>query len=273
MTRHAERVRRLAPAAGLCVLAFALYAAGVPGNPPGFHIDESSVAYNARLITQSGRDEYGEEWPLHFRALGDYKSPTYIYLLAAVFRAAGPSVAAARYLSAALGVLAALALGLLGARLTGSRAAGLLTFLTALLTPWLFELSRVVVEVAAYPLAVALLLVATRRAADRATAWGIFDAALVAGSLALVTYTYSTGRLTGPLLALGLVFLATTRARLRSLLTTWALYGLTLVPLLVYHLRNPEALTRRFGHLTYVTPESGYAEVAWEFVKRFAASL
>ena len=89
MTRHAERVRRLAPAAGLCVLAFVLYAAGVPDNPPGFHIDESSVAYNAHLITQSGRDEYGEEWPLHFRALGDYKSPTYIYLLAAVFRLGG----------------------------------------------------------------------------------------------------------------------------------------------------------------------------------------
>src|SRR5215218_1583506 len=114
MTRHAERVRRLAPAAGLCVLAFALYALGAPENPPGFHIDESSVAYNAHLITQSGRDEYGEEWPL-------------------LFRAAGPSVAAARYLSAALGVLAALALGLLGARLPVSRAAGMLTFLTALL--------------------------------------------------------------------------------------------------------------------------------------------
>src|SRR5215211_9122320 len=213
MTRHAERVRRLAPAAGLCVLAFALYAAGVPDNPPGFHIDESSVAYNAHLITQSGRDEYGEEWPLHFRALGDYKSPTYIYLLAAVFRVTGPSVAAARYLSAALGVLAALALGLLGARVTGRRAAGLLTFLTALLTPWLFELSRVVVEVAAFPLAVALLLSASWRA-SRKGAWGLFDAALIAAALALVTYTYSTGRLFGPLLALGLSLFATTRARL-----------------------------------------------------------
>src|SRR5215216_2198984 len=224
MTWHAERVRRLAPAAGLCVLSFALYAAGVPDNPPGFHIDESSVAYNAHLTTQSGRDEYGEEWPLHFRALGDYKSPTYIYLLAAVFRVAGPGVAAARYLSAALGVLAALALGLLGARATGRGGAGLLTLLTALLTPWLFELSRVVVEVAAYPLAVALFLLAARRAASR-DAWGFADSALVAAALALVTYTYSTGRLYGPLLALGLALLATSRRRVVSLLTAWALYG------------------------------------------------
>src|SRR5215204_4276323 len=183
--------KTLLPAAAVCVLAFALYAAGVPENPPGFYIDESSIAYNAHTISESGRDEHGEAWPLYFRAFGDYKNPTYVYLLAAVFKVSGPSVAAARYLSATLGVLAAFALGLLGARVTGSRAAGLLTFLTALLTPWLFELSRVVVEVAAYPLAVALFLLATRRAAGR-DAWGVADSALVAATLALVTYTYST---------------------------------------------------------------------------------
>jgi hypothetical protein len=184
----------------------------------------------------------------------------------------GPGVAAARYLSATLGVLAALALGLLGLRLTGSRGAGLLTLLAALLTPWLFELSRVVVEVAAYPLAVALFLLATRRAAGR-EAWGLADSAGVAASLALVTYTYSTGRLTGPLLALGLALLVTSRRRVRPLLTTWLLYGLALAPLYVYHRRNPEALTKRFTFLTYVTPESGYAEDAWEFVKHFAGNL
>jgi 4-amino-4-deoxy-L-arabinose transferase-like glycosyltransferase len=266
---------RILPSALWVVLAaagLAFYAWGAPLNPPGFFIDESSVAYNAHTMSETGRDEHGAEWPLYFRAFGDYKNPTYVYLLAAVFRVTGPSIAAARYLSAALGVLAALALGLLGARVTGSRAAGLLTFLTALLTPWLFELSRVVVEVAAYPLAVTLFLLATRRASRR-DAWGVVDSAFVAASLALVTYTYSTGRLFGPLLALGLALLSTTRARVRPLLTTWALYGLALVPLLVYHRRNPEALTKRFNHLTYATPESGHAEVIWEFVKHFAGNL
>lgn len=256
----------------LAAAGLAFYAWGAGENPPGFFIDESSVAYNAHTIAEAGRDEHGEAWPLYFRAFGDYKNPTYVYLLAAVFRVTGPSVAAARYLSAVLGVLAALALGLLGARVTGRSAAGLLTSLTALLTPWLFELSRVVVEVAAYPLAVALLLLAAHRA-SRKEAWGFADAALVALALALVTYTYSTGRLTGPLLALGLLLFATTRARLRAVLTTWALYALSLVPLLVYHLRHPEALTKRFSYLTYVTPESGYAEDAWEFVRHFAANL
>ncbi|HEX8501403.1 MAG TPA: hypothetical protein VF659_12545 [Pyrinomonadaceae bacterium] len=256
----------------LSAAGLALYARGAPENPPGFFIDESSVAYNAHTISETGRDEHGEPWPLYFRAFGDYKNPTYVYLLAAVFRLTGPGVAAARYLSACLGVLAALALGLLGARATGRGAAGLLTFMTALLTPWLFELSRVVVEVAAYPLAVALVLLATWRASRRA-AWGLADSAAVAGSLALVTYTYSTGRLFGPLLALGLLLFVTARVRLRPLLTTWALYALTLVPMLAYHRGHPEALTKRFSYLTYFTPGSGYAEGAWEFLKRFAASF
>lgn len=256
----------------LAVAGLVFYAWGAPTNPPGFFIDESSTAYNAHTIVETGRDEHGAAWPLYFKAFGDYKNPTYVYLLAAVFRVTGPSVAAARYLSAALGVLAALGLGLLGVRLTGSRAAGLFTFLTALLTPWLFELSRVVVEVAAYPLAVALFLLATRRAASK-SAWGVADSAYVAASLALVTYTYSTGRLFGPLLALGLGLLLTMRARVLPILTTWTLYGLALVPLYVYHRRNPEALTKRFNYLTYVTPETGYGEAAWEFVRHFVANL
>src|SRR5215216_4373128 len=96
--------RTLLLPAAVCVLALALYAADVPANPPGFYIDESSIAYNALTVAQSGRDEHGEAWPLYFRAFGDYKNPTYVYLLAAVFRVTGPGVAQARYLGACLGV-------------------------------------------------------------------------------------------------------------------------------------------------------------------------
>src|ERR1700755_1315440 len=107
-----------------CAFAFALYAWEVPRTPPGFYIDESSIAYNALTISRTGVDEYGESFPLYFRAFGDYKNPVYVYALAALFRAPGPSVEAARLLSATLGALAALLLGLLAARLTNRAAAG-----------------------------------------------------------------------------------------------------------------------------------------------------
>ena len=183
--RAAARV--LLPAL-LLAAGFAFYARGAATNPPGFFIDESSVAYNAHTISRTGADEYGEPFPLYFRAFGDYKNPVYVYLLAAVFRVTGPGVAAARLLSAALGALTALALALLGGRLTNRAAVGLLAGLSALLTPWLFELSRLVVEVAAYPLAVAVLLLSLRRASRRA-AWTHADALAVAASRALVPST------------------------------------------------------------------------------------
>jgi len=84
------------------ILAFAFYAYDVPANPPGFYTDESSIAYNAHTLGTTGRDESGEPFPLFFRAFGEYKNPTYIYLLAALFRLTGPSVLVARLLSAAL---------------------------------------------------------------------------------------------------------------------------------------------------------------------------
>src|ERR1700749_196661 len=92
----------------LAAVGVASYAAGAPENPPGFFIDESSVAYNAQLIAETRRDERGESWPLYFRAFGDYKNPVYVYLLAAVFGGTGPSGLAARLLSARLGAPRAL---------------------------------------------------------------------------------------------------------------------------------------------------------------------
>ncbi len=256
----------------LVAAGFAFYARGAATNPPGFFIDESSVAYNAHTIAETGRDEHGESFPLYFRAFSDYKNPVYVYLLAAVFRMTGPSITVARLLSAALGVLAALALGLLGERLTRRASVGVVAGVSALLTPWLFQLSRVVVEVAAYPLAVALLLLFLRRASRR-DSWALADALAVAVALALLTYTYSIGRLLAPLLALGLLLFATSRARLYSVLKTLALYALTLAPLFVFNYRHPGALTGRFKLITYVGSRGGYAHDAFEFLKRYAANF
>jgi hypothetical protein len=271
MTRHAARARRYTLPAALCFLAFALYAVGVPDNPPGFYIDESSIAYNAHTVSETGRDEHGEAWPLYFRAFGDYKNPTYVYLLAAVFKFTGPSMTAARLLSAALGVSAALLLGLLAWRLSGRAEAFAVVACSALLTPWLYESSRLVFEVAAYPLTCVLFLLALRRASARER-WAASDVLLLAVTLALLTYTYSTGRLLAPLLAAGLA-LFFTRRNVGRVLVTWAAYAVTLIPLLVYSLRHPGALAGRFNLITYITPQSSLADDAREFALHYLADV
>src|SRR2546421_1305020 len=255
----------------LVAVGVALCFEGLRHNPPGFHLDESSIAYNAHTVSQTGRDEHGEAWPLYFRAFGEFKNPVYVYLLAAVFRLTGPGILSARSLSATAGLAAAALLGLLAARSTRSRATGLFVAASALLTPWLFELSRVVLEVSLYPLALALFLLCLHSAAQKQR-WTLRDAAMLAATLALLTYTYSIGRLLAPLLAVGLLIFVR-RAGWRSVLSAWALYALALAPLVVFGLRHPGALTSRFSLITYLTPRSTFADAALGFLRHYAANV
>ena len=255
----------------ITVAISAAYFATVHRNPPGYYIDESSISYNAYTVSQNGRDEFGEPWPLYFRAFGDYKNPVHIYLLAAIYRITGPGILAARWLSAACGVLAALGLGLLATRITKRRDAGIVVALMSLLTPWLFEMSRVVLEVALYPLAIVLFLLCARRASTKAR-WSWQEVICLATTLALVTYTYSIGRLLGPMFAFGLIFFAS-RARRLGVIATWALYALSLLPLVIFNRRHPGALTGRFGIVSYLKPPYLTADNGWEFVKHYFGNL
>ncbi len=272
MTRQ-ERARYRFPLlfAIVLVLGATLYSYRVTRNPAGFFIDESSVAYNAYTISQNGQDEFGNSWPLFFRAFGDYKNPVHVYLLAALFKLTGPSILTARMLGAIACIGSALLLGLLASRISHRRDVGLLVAVSALLTPWLFELSRVAFEVALYPLAVTLFLLAVQRASTKAR-WGWLDVGCLTSTLALLTYTYSIGRLLAPLLTLGLLVFAT-RARWSAILRTWAIYTLTLLPMIFFQRRHADALTGRFKLISYITPESSVAEIAGDFIKHYSANL
>ena len=253
------------------VLLIALYVTGVRNNPPGFYLDESSIAYNAHTISQTGRDEFGVSRPLYFRAFGEYKNPIYIYLLAALYRLTGPSIFVARGLSVALGVSAAFFLGLLAVQMTRQRSIGVIVGVIALITPWFFELSRLVVEVALYPLALALFLLVLHRATTKAR-WSQIEIVGLALTLGLLTYAYSIGRLLAPLLAVGLIFFVT-RKRVIAIIETWALYALTLIPLLVFNQRYPGALLTKFRWATYITPESAPLQIVSEFIKHYVTNL
>jgi 4-amino-4-deoxy-L-arabinose transferase-like glycosyltransferase len=257
--------------AGLALVAATLCFVRITTNPPGFYIDESSIAYNAQTIARSGADENGVRWPLYFRAFGDYKNPVYIYILAALFRLTGPSILASRLLSAIFVVVAAATFGVLAWRLTRSRVAAILTVIFALVTPWLFEVGRVTMEVALYPLACGLFLLCLHRASTK-NKWGATDVVSIAATLALLTYAYSIGRLFAPLLALGLGFFWT-RERWRSLLATGFAYGVLISPILLFSIKHPTALVERFSIITYFTPNIGLAAAVVEFARHYLANV
>src|SRR5260370_42262064 len=257
-------------------LLFLLYTNGLRGNPPGFYVDESAISYNAYLIAHTGAGEFGGPFPLFFQCytggFSQWANPTQVYLLAALFSIIHPSILAARIFSAFWVFAACLLLGFLAKRISGQRRIGVIVGAIALMTPWLIEVSRLVLATFLYPMAVVLLLLSMYYA-QRKEKWEWPNVLAIAATLALVTYTYSIGRLLGMLMAFGLLIFATNYERFVSVLKTWAVYVVTLLPLLIFKSGHPGALTQRFYLISYIKPESTWREIVPMFTRRYLADF
>lgn len=263
------------------LILYWLYIYDLTGNPPGFYIDESLLSYNAYLLANTGHGEFGPILPLYFPVIQlppphyflGYADPVQIYLLAGLFLIFSPSILLPRLMCATAMFIACLLLGRLATNISGRRLVGVIVTMAAILTPWLFEVGRLAFAVGLYPLTVVLLLQAIHTARKKAQ-WTLLNCAAMAISLALVTYTYSIGRLLGPLMALGLVIFATSLRGLIDVLKVWMAFGITLIPMLVFHLRNPGALAGRFNETVgIVKPTTAYGDLVSQFVTNFAENI
>jgi len=72
--------------------------------PSGLSVDEAAIGYNAYSILETGKDEYGQSFPVLIKSFGDYKAPVYTYLLVPVYKLWGMNVFTTRSISAAAGV-------------------------------------------------------------------------------------------------------------------------------------------------------------------------
>ncbi len=256
----------------LALVAFALVVlvvqlTGLTDRPSGYYLDESSFSWNAWSLVTTGADEHGRPWPIFFESFGDWKTAPYIYLLAAVFAVTGPSILAARVVSASAGVAAIVFMGALAFRMTGRPLVAVLTAAMTLLLPWTFEPTRLAMEVALMPALVGGFLLALQARPPGSSRWSIV---LLAAILALLTYTYTLGRLLGPLLALGLLVYVS-RDRWRAVAGTWLVFGLLLIPFLLFNLFAPDALLVRLTEAGYLGRP--LPEVAGTFVTQLLGNL
>jgi hypothetical protein len=256
-------------------LLFSLYTWGISQNPPGFYLDESATAYNAYLVSRTGAGEFGPRFPILFQqyAVGNptYMNPLAIYLLAVVFRFLPPSILVARMLAAFWMFAACLLLGVLAKRISGQLKIGVIVAGSALLTPWLFEAGRLVFDAHLPAFTIVLFLLAAYRIQSKET-WNWGDIALVAGSLALITYGYFSGRALAPLYAFGLLLLATTKRRLIGVGKIWLAYGLMLLPLILFNRSHPGVLTKRLYEVSYLRPGATWKQIkdiAPELIRRY----
>jgi hypothetical protein len=251
----------------LCVAVYQLWI--TPANPPGFHRDEASVAYNAYSLSRDLRDQDGGLLPLYIVSFGDYKSPLFVYVLAGVFRLTEPDPQVARQLAAVVVLCAVLLIGLLAFRRTRSVAVAAAAIALAGLTPWLYELGRVGFETAMEPLVIAVFLLALD--------WGyrsprsyLIRGVPVGLSLGALAYVYAAGRLLAPLYALALLVFAG-RGRWRWLLAVWGTFAVTMMPLAVYAHNHPGALTARYQSTTFIhgdmSPATVVGKAIWHYVQ------
>ncbi len=273
-----NRYRRAAagnviPTIAVLGIAVVLYTVGADRNPPGFYLDEASISYNAYTISLDGHDEHGVAWPVFFQTWdpGVAVNPVYVYALAAVFKVFGPSILAARLLSALAGFAAAMVLGLVASRASGNRRVGWIIAVSALLTPWLFEIGRLVFEVALFPLVLGVALLVVQRVSTKPR-WSPWEIVALGAALGLLTYTYTIGRLLGPLLAFGLAIFAT-RSRLPSIVATWVVFGVVLIPAVLFNLSAGGALASRAGLLGYITPGMSPVDIGATFLNHALANL
>ena len=266
----AQKSLRVLLWAAALALIFSIYTWGISQNPPGFSLDESATAYNAYLVSRTGAGEFGPKFPILFQEYAvtnpSYINPLTIYLLAFVFRFLPPSIPVARTFAAFWMFAACLLLGVLAKRISGQRKIGIIVAGTALLTPWFFEIGRLVWDAHFSAFTIVLFLLAAYRIQGK-DRWNWRDIAMVAGSLAIITYGYLSGRVLAPSFALGLLFFVTTKLRFLGVVKIWLAYAVTLIPLILFNHSHSGVLTKRLWEVTYIKTDAPWKEIPSQFAE------
>lgn len=138
--------------------------------PAGLHADAASQGYNAYSLLQTGKDRYGEPFPILFRAYGSYQPPIYTYLATMPVSIFGNNPFSARFVSAFSGtvliLLTFIFVYLLFNIKERFKLATAASFLVAI-APWSVFFSRLTVEanlaLSIFALSIILFLVASRK--------------------------------------------------------------------------------------------------------------
>jgi len=104
--------------------------------PTGLTVDEVGQGMSAYSILKTGRDEWGDFWPLNPRGYGDYKPPVYSYLIVPFIAVFGLTHEAVRLPSATAGILTVLVVYLLVLELYKRKSYALFSALILAVLPW-----------------------------------------------------------------------------------------------------------------------------------------
>lgn len=172
--------------------------------PAGFNPDEAGQGYTAYSLLKTGKDEWGESFPLAPRSYGDYRAPLYTYLTVPFVAIFGLNEFAVRLPNVIIGTAAIFVVYLLSRKLIEknqtSKKVPLYAALLLAISPWHISLSRGAFEanlpILLLPLGVWLFLHGLERPRY------MLGSALVFG---LSLFSYYSARFVVPLLLFALI--------------------------------------------------------------------
>jgi 4-amino-4-deoxy-L-arabinose transferase-like glycosyltransferase len=126
----------------ICIIFLASRLYRIDSIPSSVYWDEASIGYNAYSVLTTGKDEWGETLPLHFRAFGEFKLPVYVYSVVISEFVFGVNTFAVRFPSVIFGTLSVIGLYFLVLELTKKKPIALLSSFLFSITPWFFIFSR-----------------------------------------------------------------------------------------------------------------------------------
>jgi len=126
----------------ILILAFVLRVYKVTSIPPSLNWDETSIGYNAYSILKTGKDEWGEFMPVHFRSFGEYKLPVQIYASIPAIAILGLNDFGVRITPVVYGTITVLLLYLLLQELYGKRGISAIASFLLAVSPWHIQLTR-----------------------------------------------------------------------------------------------------------------------------------
>lgn len=169
---------------------------------PAFNADEAALGYNAYSLIQTGKDEHGNSWPIHFQSFNDYKPGGYVYIILPFVKLFGLNEWSVRAPAAFLGVLTVYVLYLLSELLFKDKRIALISAFFLSISPWHIHFSRGGWEVNTATFFIVLAVYSFLRFID-IKKWKYLAFSFLSFGVSL--YTYHSARLIAPLLGLGLL--------------------------------------------------------------------
>ncbi|MEJ2347964.1 MAG: glycosyltransferase family 39 protein [Patescibacteria group bacterium] len=169
---------------------------------PALNADEAAIGYNAYSLLETGKDEHGNPWPIHFQSFNDYKPGLYFYIILPFVKFMGLNELAVRIPGALLGVATVFVLYLLVKELFEDEKLALVSSLFLAISPWHIHFSRGGWEVNTATFFMVLGFWLFLKALKKPKLL-----MLSAFSFVLSLYTYHAARIVTPLLVLGLAII------------------------------------------------------------------